>query len=160
MEELLDDNIEKEQKVYPLASQGDRLTNYFIDYIAMMLFGVVIVLIYFFFIDPDSDYLYEEDTGLKAKLIEYALGAVITIMYYLLCETLFKGKTLGKLITKTRAINLDNSKMGFEDTLLRTLCRIIPFEAFSFLGNGPGWHDKFSDTKVIKDRDWVDPTNF
>jgi len=34
----------------------------------------------------------------------------------------------------------------------RTLCRYIPFEPFSFLGNKPiGWHDSLSKTLVVKD---------
>ena len=32
----------------------------------------------------------------------------------------------------------------------RTLCRIIPFEAFSFLGTPPkGWHDVIPKTMVV-----------
>jgi len=34
--------------------------------------------------------------------------------------------------------------------VIRSLCRFIPLEAFSFLFNdGSGWHDTISSTKVI-----------
>jgi hypothetical protein len=33
--------------------------------------------------------------------------------------------------------------------LIRTICRFIPFEAFSFFGQ-KGWHDSISGTNVVK----------
>ncbi len=42
-------------------------------------------------------------------------------------------------------------KIDWKDALLRSLCRLIPFEAFSYFG-GNLWHDKLTKTIVIKKR--------
>jgi uncharacterized RDD family membrane protein YckC len=72
------------------------------------------------------------------------------IVYYTLCEKLFKGYTLGKLITGTKAVRLDGSALRFKDALLRSLRRMVPFEVFS--GFGTPWHDSWTNTTVIKAR--------
>lgn len=45
----------------------------------------------------------------------------------------------------------DGTKPDFKAVALRTLCRFIPFEAFTYLGssNPMGWHDKLSSTRVV-----------
>ncbi len=48
---------------------------------------------------------------------------------YTLLEGAAKGKTLGKLITGTRALKIDGSNLTWKDAFLRSLCRIVPFEA-------------------------------
>jgi uncharacterized RDD family membrane protein YckC len=63
------------------------------------------------------------------------------------------GKTLGKLFTRTRAVNDDGTRLTPKTAFLRSICRIIPFEAFSALGSPCyPWHDKLSKTYVIDDR--------
>jgi uncharacterized RDD family membrane protein YckC len=48
-------------------------------------------------------------------------------------------------------VKKDGSKPDIKTLVIRTLCRFIPFEPFSFLGATPrGWHDTYSDTYVIK----------
>jgi len=79
------------------------------------------------------------------------LGIIILIIYYVPQEA-FSGRTLGKLITGTKAVSEDGTNLTFGQALGRTLCRFIPFEAFSFLGGRGmprGWHDKIPKTKVI-----------
>ena len=63
---------------------------------------------------------------------------------------IFKRRTIGKFVTGTKAVNTDGSKMEPKTILLRSLCRIVPFEPFSALGNpSRPWHDKWSKTYVI-----------
>ena len=83
--------------------------------------------------------------------LSLSIGYFNYVVYYTLCEKLFKGKTLGKLITGTRAVRLDGTELNFKDSLLRSLCRIVPFEAFSAFGGHP-WHDTWTDTMVIKSK--------
>jgi uncharacterized RDD family membrane protein YckC len=64
---------------------------------------------------------------------------------------LFRGYTLGKFITGTRAIRDDDDELTFKDALLRSLCRIVPLEVFSALAGFP-WHDRWTKTKVVKTR--------
>jgi uncharacterized RDD family membrane protein YckC len=82
---------------------------------------------------------------------EYLLGVIIFLTYFVPQEAFF-GRTLGKLVTGTKVVNEDGSKLTFGKAVARTLCRFIPFEAFSFLGGHDrpkGWHDTIPKTKVI-----------
>ena len=68
-------------------------------------------------------------------------------------ETLFKGKSFGKLITGTRAVNLDGSLITVRTAMLRALSRAVPFDVFSALGTTCNpWHDKWTDTMVMDEK--------
>lgn len=43
----------------------------------------------------------------------------------------------------------NGEKPSFSVIFKRTLCRLIPFDGFSFLGSR-GWHDSISDTYVVE----------
>lgn len=76
------------------------------------------------------------------------LGPIIFI-YYFLFEAIF-GVTLGKIITGTKVSDCFGNKPSLIAILIRSIVRVIPFEALSFLStNGRGWHDYFSGTYVI-----------
>jgi uncharacterized RDD family membrane protein YckC len=48
-------------------------------------------------------------------------------------------------------VNEDGSTIDLGTALRRTLCRVIPFEQFSFLGSSTrGWHDSIPDTYVVQ----------
>jgi len=88
---------------------------------------------------------------LLMQMNEHLIGAIIMLIYYVPQEALF-GRTLGKLITGTKAVNEDGSKLTIGQAIGRTLCRFIPFEAFSFLGGKGrprGWHDSIAKSIVI-----------
>jgi uncharacterized RDD family membrane protein YckC len=77
---------------------------------------------------------------------------VTTLVYVAYCGVLEygSGKTIGKILMKTRVVREDGSKPDFITIVKRSLSRIIPFDAFSFLSNNPrGWHDSISDTIVV-----------
>ena len=81
----------------------------------------------------------------------YGLSFGMMLAYYIPQEWI-SGKTLGKWVTSTQAINDDGRDLTLWRAILRTLCRFIPFEAFSFLmsdGKPRGWHDRLSKTLVI-----------
>ncbi|HSC38756.1 MAG TPA: RDD family protein [Chitinophagaceae bacterium] len=79
------------------------------------------------------------------------LAFFVLLLYYFVFESLFK-TTLGKLVTNTRVVNETGERPGIGRVLGRTFCRLIPFEAWSFLFNDRGWHDSFSGTYVIKEK--------
>lgn len=123
-------------------TQGKRFLNYIIDIIGFFagafLLGIVLYMIGLDFLIEDMD-----DT---------ILGWIIMFAYYLLFETLW-GKSPAKFITKTKVITESGSKPDFRDVFVRTLCRFIPFEQFSFFSSNPvGWHDRFSKTLVVDDK--------
>ncbi len=79
---------------------------------------------------------------------EYILYPICFFLYYLIFESAF-GVTLGKIITKTKVSDVFGYKPSFFSIFIRSLTRLIPFEALSFLStNGRGWHDYFSGTYV------------
>lgn len=129
------------------ASKMQRFFNLFIDifgyYLLAFVLGVVLYVLGVF-----NEQSLAEDKG--SPLGDWILGIVIISFYYIPLEY-FTGRTLGKLITGTKVINADGEKPTFNQILLRTLARTVPFEPFSFLGDR-GWHDKWTDTYVIKTR--------
>lgn len=131
------------------ASQGKRLTNYLIDsiflLIFMFIFGTILGLMLAIF-SPSTLYTFKDDNKLRDYLIAFILGMI----YYSILEAT-TGKTIAKYITKTKLVNVDGEKPNFGTILLRSLCRFIPFEAFSFLvSDGSGWHDKLTNTRVVE----------
>jgi len=153
-DEIIDDHLPGDYGDinFPYANLGQRFTNYLIDSIFKYILTVFIaILVVIVFLD-DSAF---ESLAEMGRLGEIIIGAIASLIYYSLFEYLTDGKSIGKYITKTRAVKNDGSPMEFDTTMTRTLCRLIPFDAFSYLGNKKsGWHDRFSDTIVIKDAGW------
>jgi uncharacterized RDD family membrane protein YckC len=90
--------------------------------------------------------------GEENLLAGYSIAMLNHLIYYSICEKAFKGYTLGKLITGTRAIRDDGEELTFKDAFLRSLSRLVPFEALSIWFGSGLWHDTWTKTKVIKVR--------
>lgn len=140
---------------YDRATTGQRFLNWLIDNI-LMRFGLIYLTNYvvvFLLQTLAPEYLfrlaYEQDTW-DLFLINYMIAIFNYLFYYTICEKAFKGYTLGKLITGTRAVRQDGSELTFKDAIYRSLARLVPFEAFS--GFGTPWHDSWTKTTVIKTR--------
>lgn len=93
----------------------------------------------------------ENPERIDLYLIGYLIGVVNYLIYYTICEKGFRGYTLGKAITGTRAIREDGGELTLKDAFLRTVSRIVPFEVLSGFGGHP-WHDTWTKTMVIKSR--------
>jgi len=142
---------EFERNLVP-ASTGKRFANMILDIIGFYILFFMLSIV-FFASNPDAAQEYAEnaDSG-SSPFTVYLIAYLILISYYTLLETVLKGKSFGKLITGTRAVNeSDGSRISFSTALLRSLCRIVPFEAFSALGGHP-WHDKWTNTLVIDEK--------
>jgi uncharacterized RDD family membrane protein YckC len=140
---------------YEYASTGQRFLNLLIDVLFMRfvldyatgyLLGLLLYSAY-----PDDAAGFFEEASFSLFLFVYLSSIVNYLIYYTFCEKVFKGVTLGKLITGTRAIRNDGNELSFKDAFLRSLSRIVPFEAFSGFGGHP-WHDQWTKTMVIKTR--------
>lgn len=148
-------NSYRSKKHLPRASQAKRFGNFIIDRIMIYIFSFGAGgLIGVYLVSVDSEYLYllEQKNNLTVTILDYLLGAILTLAYYTLCEYYLKGKTIGKYVTKTRAVRDDlNGELTLGNAFKRSASRIVPFEPFSFLGdNGQsGWHDKWTDTRVV-----------
>jgi uncharacterized RDD family membrane protein YckC len=144
---------EAEQEMYvDPVSPGVRFVNYIMDQIAML---VILFIISFIWVavalgkgQKPEDLIITKHTT-QAQLISYLIAIIITILYYTIYEGATKGRTFGKMVTGTIVIKEDGRPFTFKDAFLRSLCRIIPFEALSALGYRP-WHDSLTKTAVVK----------
>ena len=129
------------------ANTGKRLANYFIDLVAFYAFFFLAAVAYFI-ASPDA----ARDGGFGSEK-EYLIRLFAFLLYGLfigLVEAIFKGRSIGKLITGTKVVNEDGSDISFSTALARGFSRIIPFEPFSALGNPSyPWHDRWNKTNVI-----------
>ena len=141
------------------ATQGQRFVNWLIDNL-LMRFGLSLLTGYIvgyilFAIAPEflTQVAYEVDGPKTWRywVLSFSIGYFNYIVYYTFCEKVFKGYTLGKLITGTRAIRDDGKELTIKDAFLRTLSRLVPFEVFSGFSERP-WHDSWSKTTVVKAR--------
>lgn len=146
---LLDQNLEDESELeYEYATAGQRLANYFVDLIVINILSTVGGVVMAVVLSPIS----EDDRRLR--MTSLVVSFFISLAYYTFMESSFNGRTLGKMVTGTRALCIDGTPMDFNKTLIRSLCRFIPFDQLSFLGSiGSGWHDTVSKTMVVKDTD-------
>jgi|CXWJ01.1.fsa_nt_gi uncharacterized RDD family membrane protein YckC len=144
MEETLDTSLVNENQPDPLtnlATGWQRFANYLIDMVAYFILIIIV-----FFVLGFLEIITEEPGTAFTYLIVYS----ILFLYYFLFEG-SNGKTLGKLITKTKVVSTNGMPIDKATAAKRTLCRLIPFDAFSFLGKN-GWHDSISNTLVVKDK--------
>lgn len=155
--DLLND-VADTSNTYQYASQGQRFVNWLIDnllmrfglsYLTGMAIGGLLAVAAPEFLENIAMSEGRMSGGLL--LLSLLIGYLNYIVYYTLCEKLFKGYTLGKVITGTRAVRQDGSELTFKDALMRSLCRCVPFEVFSGF-NALTWHDSWTDTMVIKAR--------
>ena len=134
------------------ASTGKRFANLIIDLIAMYAFymalGILLALLSPSFMESlDTD-------STQSAPVDRLLSLVLYALFMGLVEGLFKGKSLGKLITGTRAVNLDGSKITFSKAFARGFSRAVPFCAFSAFGTPcDPWQDRWTDTMVIDEKE-------
>lgn len=133
-----------------------RFATFLIDYIIIIslnyFIGTLIGLLYY---ATESEFIYQIILALNDKLMAYAISIVILLTYYNALEYFTKGRTIGKFVTGTMVVNEKGGLPTSNDFLKRNFSRIVPFDAFSFLGNN-GWHDSWSDTKVVKRKSYLE----
>lgn len=139
---------------FQYATTGQRFLNWLIDNLLMQLglsflTGMVVAVVFQAINPALLERMITEGTT-ENLVFALVVGYVNYVFYYTVCEKLCNGYTLGKLITGTKAVRLDGTPLTFKDALLRSLCRIVPFEVLS--GFGTPWHDSWTNTTVIKSR--------
>lgn len=135
------------------ASSGKRLANYLIDMVFCYMIAIFWAILYAAISPLGAEALNDRTNGAVGGL---GLRLLSLIMYGLimgLIEGIFRGKSIGKLITGTKAVNADGTDISFGKALARGFARAVPLEAFSALGNPSyPWHDKWTDTYVIDEK--------
>lgn len=123
-----------------LASKGRRFGTFVVDYICFIVVsfcsGVLIALTFG-----------EAGVGAMAQIPDMVLGWIVFALYYIFFEGLW-ARTPGKLLFGTVVVNQSGGRPSLGQVVGRTLCRLIPFEAFSCLGER-GWHDSIPKTYVV-----------
>ena len=142
---------------YDYATTGQRFANFLIDIVIINIVNALLMEVYGEYIVgwllQDASSLQDLPAiELKVSLISLLHNYITIVLFFTISEHFMRGKTIGKIITGTRAVRDDYTSITFKDALLRSLCRIIPFEPFSFLGGSNGWHDTMTGTTVIRDK--------
>jgi hypothetical protein len=89
-----------------------------------------------------------------SELTELTVRFVFGTSYLLYCflsEAIFK-QTMGKMVTRSCVV-ADGVELSTGRVFRRTMARLIPFDAFSFLF-GAKWHDRASATAVVYVDSW------
>lgn len=135
-----------------LASNGQRFINVIIDLLIQHIIGLSIAYTITLIAQATNWFAladWIEDSDFTEQLI---IGIVLSFCYYSVTEIYFS-RSIAKYFTKTLVVMRDGSKPSNKTIIIRTLCRFIPFEAFTYLGeNARGWHDYFSETYVVRKR--------
>jgi uncharacterized RDD family membrane protein YckC len=137
--------LDLEDQLY-LATKGQRFGNYIIDVIVFY----ALCLFFVFIIGPSTfDGFDGPGAELASRLISMLLFALMSGLF----ETIFKGKTIGKFFTGTRAVYTDGTQISAQTAFLRGFSKAVPFCAFSALGDPcHPWQDRWTDTYVIDEK--------
>lgn len=128
------------------ASTGQRFGNYIIDLISFYLLWLAVVFT-IVMIDPYNGFIASLE-GINT-IIDRLITLIFFGFYIMIIEGITKGRTLGKVITGTRAVRYDNEPFTWGDAIKRGFSRMVPFEQLSGFGGHP-WHDQWTDTRVVK----------
>lgn len=138
-----DNDAVKEIQDY-VSSSGVRFVNFIIDFIVFLLLVLTASL------TLDSVFMTSNNDLLMA--IGYGMTLFIFLAYYGLSEFFFQ-KTVGKYVTKTIVVTEQGDKPDGKTILIRSVCRLIPFDRLSYLVTKNGFHDRFSNTRVVKEQE-------
>lgn len=148
-EEISEDLLIIEQEPVRAAT-GKRFANYIIDLIVFYIL-IVVVGIGVAMVSPSSVASLAEKS--QSGIITNIISLVSYAVYMSLIELLFRGKSLGKLITGTRAVKMDGSNISASTAFARGFSRAVPFCVFSAFGTPCNpWQDRWTDTMVIDEK--------
>lgn len=122
------------------ATWQKRFINYIIDAVCIIVLFIILLRIIPYLV-KGLPFDFEIDINI--------ILLIVYVLYYLLLESL-TGKTVGKLLTRTRVVNYQGKRPSVGQIIARTLIRLLFIEVFSFMTRVPdGWHDRVSNTEVI-----------
>lgn len=134
------------EPTFEYASAGQRFVNYLIDliifYVLMFIVGI--------FIGIAAVAGVASTESVAITILTYVFAIAFYLLYYTLLEG-SKGKTLGKLVSKTKVVTEDGTPMTYNKAFVRSLSRLVPFEPLSVFFGLKMWHDQWTNTMVVKD---------
>ncbi len=151
-EERLKEENERKVELEPYASSGKRFLNWMIDLpLSMALAFPFVILFYktvYFIIGREGYKVFAKIIGNAG---DYVLFYFFLFLYYFIFESTIQ-RTPAKFLTKTKVLDINNTKPTKKQIFIRTLSRFVPIEMLSGFGKPKwiGWHDSWSHTKVVK----------
>lgn len=119
-----------------VVDKGVRFQNYAVDLVIVIMVATVVLIIINIIGLPD--------------VLTLPIMQGTYFLYYFLMEYKYQ-QTVGKRFTRTVVVNKFGGKITTKELAIRTAFRIIGLDVLSFLlGNNVGMHDLFSNTRVIK----------
>ena len=157
--------IETSQNVsieYEVGSLGDRYVAGMLDLLIIWTYISIIALIVVYFLDSS---LSKSIRDLNFSVLFYVLIIIPIAFYHPICEILFNGQSIGKMIMKLKVVRLDGSQLRLGDVLMRWLFRIgeimismggIAIVAIIINGKGQRLGDMAAGTAVVNTKRRVD----
>ena len=143
--DVMTDPSTEGMQAFRQAGRQVRFANFIIDYVVQMVISFA----------SGAGIVWQwgaEGAEFIERTSPYAFGLAILFFYYFGFEVL-TSRTLGKMVTGTRVVNAAGGKPSVGQILGRTLTRMIPFEALTFLrAGGRGLHDSLPETYVVRTR--------
>ncbi len=150
-EPLLDKREFVRQIIAP-ATWGKRLANFLIDFVVSTILAAGVMLVFsltWSVLVDDGIFRQMENMN---TLIDRVLTFVVRAMVYYIPFEYFTGRTIGKMLTRTKVVTRDGEKADLGAIVLRNCARIIPFDCLSFFSENPvGWHDQAGGTMIVDD---------
>jgi uncharacterized RDD family membrane protein YckC len=136
---ILDDTFQEGNEIKLVeASKGKRFVNYLIDSVVLQVIS--------YLLNAAAGVTEENADPVYSIFVWFG----IYLAYYIIFENFNNGITVGKILTRTQVVSINGGKPTTEHIMGRSLARIIPFDALSYLGERKnGWHDRLSKTIVI-----------
>src|SRR5690606_5203877 len=96
---------------YSTASTGLRFANFIVDFIVYVIVWNFMQWFVFYGLYPIAE---TSVFPVGFPVFWYVFGALFCAMFYAVQEYLFKGRTIGKFITGTKAVTLDGEEPDFK----------------------------------------------
>jgi uncharacterized RDD family membrane protein YckC len=132
------------------ASRSQRFFNFILDFFIIYILWISIGTTLIIIGEITSIYAlsnWAESTSTFEKIFFWL---ILLFLYYFLTETYYS-RTFAKYFSKTIVVTKNGLIPSKKQIMIRTLCRFIPLEGLTFLGeNAKGLHDFFSDTCVVR----------
>ncbi len=107
---------------FTLATVGQRMLSFIIDFSIQMAYIIVISFVVFdFFGLADAIVMWDD----WSKMAIYILFYFPAMIYTIVLESIFEGQTLGKKIVKIKVVKIDGYQASFADYLIRWIFKLI-----------------------------------
>ncbi len=139
--------VEDETPLYVNATLGRRCVNLVVDSLCILTVSELLIPV-LWLVGVEKRFFPEIEFDLLESSPEFF--PFVLLAFYLFFEWR-AGRTPGKFLTNTYVVDNDGVRPGFWRMVVRSACRLIPFEFVSiyFSADRRSWHDFISDTCVV-----------